>query len=73
MATTTYAGASTAGSPTAAQDTLALVGRILLAALWQQPLLAILASLMWLAGAIVFLVQLISLAHTSAAPEAPAA
>jgi cbb3-type cytochrome oxidase subunit 1 len=46
---------------------------ILLAALWQQPLLAILASLMWLAGAIVFLVQLISLARTSAAPEAPAA
>ena len=44
---------------------------IVLAALWQQPLLAIIASLMWLAGAVLFLVQLIGLAGERAAAAEP--
>jgi cbb3-type cytochrome oxidase subunit 1 len=43
---------------------------IVLAALWQQPLLAVIASLMWLAGAIVFLIQLIGLAGAGAGTQA---
>lgn len=45
---------------------------IVLAALWQQPIVAIIASLMWLAGAIIFLVQLIGLAGARAGAQAPA-
>jgi hypothetical protein len=43
---------------------------IVLAALYQQPLVSIVASLMWFAGAILFLIQLLGLAFGRTAPAA---
>jgi len=45
---------------------------IVMAALWQQPVVAIIASLMWFAGALLFLIQLFGLAVRPAETLSPA-